>query len=251
MTKSFLLALQLVLLHAVGSAQEEPKVVRIFGRAIQLNGSRAVRDVLVQRIEIDGPSDVKSAYTNAQGMFSLLVPTGKTYRVWFGHNFKTPPKTVNAVAGEDIDLGDLVFEYCPIPHYSSPVPPTSILELKGKLKPNQIIIEKQKATVEEGNRIRTYEAVVPRGSWISVFEYPQCWTGPSLDRRADWQQSCTLTFNQYVSVESFVGGKVRAIRVIDHEPHLTAAQIKEEVQRVWFGVFRDATCSIGWSEGNN
>ena len=61
----------------------------------------------------------------------------------------------------------------------------------------------------------------------------------------------TLTFNQYVSVESFVGGKVRAIRVIDHEPHLTAAQIKEEVQRVWFGVFRDATCSIGWSEGNN
>ena len=194
MTKSFLLALQLVLLHAVGSAQEEPKVVRIFGRAIQLNGSRAVRDVLVQRIEIDGPSDVKSAYTNAQGMFSLLVPTGKTYRVWFGHNFKTPPKTVNAVAGEDIDLGDLVFEYCPIPHYSSPVPPTSILELKGKLKPNQIFIEKQKATVEEGNRIRTYEAVVPRGSWISVFEYPQCWTGPSLDRRADWQQSCTLTF---------------------------------------------------------
>ena len=169
MTKSFLLALQLVLLHAVGSAQEEPKVVRIFGRSIQLNGSRAVRDVLVQRIEIDGPSDVKSAYTNAQGMFSLLVPTGKTYRVWFGHNFKTPPKTVNAVAGEDIDLGDLVFEYCPIPHYSSPVPPTSILELKGKLKPNQIIIENRKLQLKrviESERMKQLSHEV-RGSACS------------------------------------------------------------------------------------
>lgn len=60
-----------------------------------------------------------------------------------------------------------------------------------------------------------------------------------------------IHFDQYLTVESFVGGKVRVIRVVRHDPKLTASQIREEVRKVWLGRFWFAASSIMWSEGNH
>lgn len=57
-------------------------------------------------------------------------------------------------------------------------------------------------------------------------------------------------FDRYLSVESFVGGKAKSIRVVRYDPKLTPSQIREEVRKVWLGVFRYATSNITWAEGN-
>jgi hypothetical protein len=56
--------------------------------------------------------------------------------------------------------------------------------------------------------------------------------------------------DRFVSIESFVGGKVNVIRVISYDTRLTPSQIRDEVRRVRLGLFCDATSSITWSEGN-
>ena len=72
----------------------------------------------------------------------------------------------------------------------------------------------------------------------------------SLNRRSEWEELPAVEFDHYLSVESFVGGRVRTIRVIRRDPRLTPEQIRDEVMRVWLGVFWNITRSIGWQEGN-
>ena len=52
----------------------------------------------------------------------------------------------------------------------------------------------------------------------------------------------------YITVESFVGGEVKVIRVVGYDPKLMPSQIREEVRKVWLGVFWFAGSSIMWSE---
>ena len=59
-----------------------------------------------------------------------------------------------------------------------------------------------------------------------------------------------VTFDRFLTVESFVGGKVKVIRVVRYDPKLTPSQIRDEVRKVWLGVFSFASASIMWSEGN-
>src|SRR5215475_7201232 len=79
-------------------------------------------------------------------------------------------------------------------------------------------------------------------------------TCPSLDRRSEWESFCSIFFGRYLSIESFVGGNVKLIRVVRYgslfTPNLTPSQIKDEIRRVWFGRFHRATCSIDWAEMN-
>lgn len=60
-----------------------------------------------------------------------------------------------------------------------------------------------------------------------------------------------ISFDRYLTVESFVGGKVELIRVVHYDPRLTPPQIRDEVRKVWLGIFWFATSSIMWDEGNS
>jgi len=59
-----------------------------------------------------------------------------------------------------------------------------------------------------------------------------------------------VRFDHFLSIESFVGGRVKSIHVVRYDSQLTMSQIREEVQKVWLSVFADAAAAIGWSEGN-
>ena len=58
-----------------------------------------------------------------------------------------------------------------------------------------------------------------------------------------------IMLDRPVSIESFVGGKVKAIRV-QYDPTLTPSQIRDEVRKVWLGLLSEAYSSIMWSEMN-
>jgi len=79
-------------------------------------------------------------------------------------------------------------------------------------------------------------------------DLPPCWTGPSLDNRADWEALFDIMFDRYVSIESFVGGKVKLIRVSRYDPNLRPSKVRDEVRRAWFGIFWHATSAITWAE---
>lgn len=57
-------------------------------------------------------------------------------------------------------------------------------------------------------------------------------------------------FPHPVSLESFVGGKMKLIRVVRYDPSLTPRQIRDEVRTVWLGYVGLAASSIIWSEMN-
>jgi hypothetical protein len=65
-------------------------------------------------------------------------------------------------------------------------------------------------------------------------------------------QLCEAMLERYVSVESFVGGRVKSIRVVRSRPDekLTPVQLREEVRKVWLSRFWHASCGIEWAEAN-
>jgi hypothetical protein len=127
-------------------------------------------------------------------------------------------------------------------------PPTAH-DLVGDLKPDQIIIEPQnewwsaKMDLPES----TYTESVGPGKDVDL---PPCWTAPSLENRKYWEPWPMIMLDRPVSIESFVGGKVKAIRVQEYDPGLTPPQVRDEVRRVWLGLFTEAYSSIIWSEMN-
>jgi hypothetical protein len=57
--------------------------------------------------------------------------------------------------------------------------------------------------------------------------------------------------DRYRTVEAFLGGKAKAIRVVRFlgtRPPETA-EIQSRIMEVWAGVFRSASCGINWAEG--
>jgi hypothetical protein len=194
-------------------------------------------------------------FTDSDGGFTVLGELRKTYRISLGPGFKTPPKVVRVDAAQDVDIGDMVLQKCVNLRGPYAKPPDSPHELVGHLRLEQIFIERQQAN---GNFVglSTWTGL-PSPAWPSFsgvgsnasVEFPQCWSGPTLDRRGEWESLCEVSFNQFLSIEDFVGAKVRTIRVVNHDPRLTADQIKEEVRKVWLGIFHYATCHIEWAEG--
>lgn len=51
-----------------------------------------------------------------------------------------------------------------------------------------------------------------------------------------------------MTVEEFVGGKVKYIRVNRYDPKLSPEQIRERVRTSWLGIFNTASRFIRWSE---
>jgi hypothetical protein len=74
---------------------------------------------------------------------------------------------------------------------------------------------------------------------------------PTLKHRDS--PGCFLQFDHFKSVQEFLGGKVRTIRVLRAvqnrgQSRLTPADVQTSVLEAWVGIFRDGSCAIDWDE---
>jgi hypothetical protein len=230
------------------TATDEPtKSVRISGRLVFPDGSPASFGIRMARIDPDGFKDEDTTTVGRDGRFMFMAVLGYRYRISLAAGgMKTPPRTADITTSKDVDIGDMVFEYCPAVTTSIPKPPT-VSELVGDLRPEQIVIEPQQP-------VNPYRPVadLPPANYKpnNALELPPCWSGPSLEKRQEWESFPMISFDRYMTVESFVGGKVKVIRVVGYDPKLTPSQIRQEVRKVWLAVFWFGASSIMWSEGN-
>ena len=246
------LAIIAVLLPVAGLAQSTPdkpaESVRITGRVVFPDGNPVSVPVTIARIEGGFLTHGSSVITDVDGVFSLVVEPGYQYRIHLrGYGIKNQ-RTADTTSGKDLDVGDLVFEKCAI---VGPLmgKPSTAHDLVGDLKLDQIIIDPQnewwsaKMDLPES----TYTESVGPGKDVDL---PPCWTAPSLENRKYWEPWPMIMLDRPVSIESFVGGTAKAIRVQQYDPALTPSQIRDEVRKVWLGLFTEAYSSIMWSEMN-
>ena len=223
------------------------------------------------------PIDIQ---TDWNGVFAFHAVQPGRYKLQFLIGGFKAPYPIDVTAGKDIDIGVVTLERCPaFGDLAAPGRPASA-PLRGDLKLEQIVIEAREP--DDGNWGTMDLPGLDAAN--TAFEEPACWPGMvSLNRREEWEGLCQIYFTDYVSIEAFLGHdtlfggkgfqlpkpafgwepfakaeaipadrKVRAIRVtrVRSDPPLTPAQIKQEVRRVWLGVFWDASCYLGWAEGN-
>lgn len=221
--------------------------VRISGRLVSSDGRPISFGVQLSRSDDDRIE--KTASAGADGTFSFIVPVGQKCRISLGSGVKTAARVVDTDNGKDIDLGDMVFERCPGRDFRLPKAPATA-PMIGNLKLDQVVIEPQQ--LPRDSKL-FFSVRTPEPPPYKYVEPPQCWSGvASADHRAEWEGLGvgSLTFDRYVSVEEFVGGKVRSIHVTQYDPKLTPEQIRNEVRKVWLGIFWRAASTIGWAEGN-
>lgn len=227
--------------------------VRISGRVVLPGGQPVGFHVRMAEVAPDGLKDEVATQADGQkGLFTFIGKPGTTYRIYLGSMYKTPPRTVDTGAGDDVDIGDLVLEYCPpTAGYRIPPKPPVSPQLAGDLQLDQIYVEPQQPSPVRGGN--SFFLSLPPSKFPESpnrVELPQCWSGPSLDRREEWERLPIVQFDHWLSIESFVGGRVKAIRVVGYNPALSPSEIKQEVRSVWLGQFWNVSSVIGWSEGN-
>jgi hypothetical protein len=222
--------------------------VHISGRVMFPEGGPVSVHVRMARIEPDGLlTDEQFVLTDSHGVFTFFGTPGKRYRIDLdGYGVRTR-KTVDIARGKDIDVGDMIFEKCPAVSHAVPKAPTSP-ELLGILKSEQIVIELQSVPRGGSGFVPLRPAALTNHKLNSAVDLPPCWSGPSLDKRTEWEPLFDIIFDRYVSIESFVGGKVKMIRVIRYDPNLTPSKVRDEVRKAWFGIFWHATSAITWAE---
>src|ERR1017187_1643209 len=113
---------------------EPVKTVRISGRLVSPDGNPVSFAVRISKMERDGPPNEITAISDGHGLFTFLAESHHKYRIWLGAGMKTAPKMVDTASGTDIDVGDIIFEYCPAANFSMPNPPPSQPQLVGDLK---------------------------------------------------------------------------------------------------------------------
>jgi hypothetical protein len=221
------------------------KSVRISGRVIFPDGRPVSFGVQLSRS--DDHLIEKTASAGADGIFSFIVPEGQKYRISLGSGMKTASKVADTANGKYIDVGDMVLEYCPGREFAIPKsPPTA--PMIGGLNLDQIVIEPQQPASDG----KTFSSVrAPEPPPYKYVEPSQCWSSfASADHRAEWEDAGvgSLSFDRYISIEEFVGGNVKSIHVTQYDPILTPEQIRDEVRKVWFGIFWHAASGTMWSE---
>jgi hypothetical protein len=222
-------------------------LVHISGRIVDDTGPRSV-GVRMARVVGHDLTDEKTVTTGRDGIFVFLGVPGNKYRIDLPTYGVRIQRTVVPASAKDLDLGDLVFERCPDVYFRTPKAPDTP-EFRGDLKIGQIVIEPQKLANGQLSIVDAYQVLgAPTNDLNGLAELPPCWLGPSLEKRGEWEALCSITFDRYLSIESFVGGKVKSIRVIRYDPKLTLSQIQDEVFKAWLGAFSNATCSITWAE---
>lgn len=249
-----IVALYLAVLPVAGLAQTAPdkpaESVRITGRVVFPESGPVSAYVRVERIEPDGfLTNEKTALTDSHGVFTFLATPHEKYRLdldVYGVRTRT---TVDTTSGKDVDVGDLIFEKCPPVNFSIPKAPTSQPQLVGDLTLDEIVIEPQQPVNGPGRGIAAPEPPATQGPGPNhLVGLPPCWSWPSLDNRVDWEALPDIMFDRYLSIESFIGGKVKLIRVVRYDPKATPSQIRDGVRKAWFGIFWHATSAITWAE---
>ena len=182
----------LLAFNGAGSAQTTPdepaKSVRISGRVIFPAGNPVSASVRMAQIKPEGLRDETSVQTDSHGIFRFVGAAARNYRIYLGNAFsgyKTPPKTVSTADGQDIDVGDMIYEHCPAVGFGIPKAPMSA-EFVGDLKPEQIIIEPQTPSGAAGFLPLQSTAPINRKP-DNTIDLPQCWPGPSINNRAEWE----------------------------------------------------------------
>lgn len=118
---------------AFGQAKpEEPiKPAHISGRLVTLDGNPVSFPVRISKLDWDVPPNELTAMADGHGVFTFLAESNRKYKIWLGAGMKTAPRMVDTANGKDIDVGDLVFEYCPPVNASAPMRPVSQPQLIG------------------------------------------------------------------------------------------------------------------------
>jgi hypothetical protein len=254
---ALLLAIASTTAYRQANPDEPAKSVQVSGRVV-FPGGHVESGLSVQVEEIDPgggtPNHPGPVITDTRGVFMFSGSLGATYCVslgpGLGPSVQTPPKTIQITSEKAVDIGDMVFEKIPAIHGTYANPPTTPPPLIGNLKLEQIVIEPQRFTNDAWARAAEFQAGGANSVWTnSPVESPKCWS-LSLAQRQQWEGLCAIEFTQFLSIEEFVGGKVKTIRVVRYDPRLTPDQIKAEVRKVWLGIFHYATCQPGWAEGN-
>lgn len=226
------------------------KSVRISGRAISPDGGGVSIGVQMVRIASDGvtvESPVETVKAGPNGVFTFFGAPSTQYRI-SRECVVTPTKDVFTGSGKNnVNVGNMVVNNRVPMAITVSVPPSS--DLVADLTPEQIVTEPQKA-VDRGSASFPHFSPVPTPPSSKAATLTQCLFAPSLDRRAEWKSFPIVSFNRPLSIELFVGGSVKLIRVVHYDPRLSPSQIREEVRRVWLSKFRDATTIITWSEGS-
>lgn len=221
-----------------GTAQSVPKSVRISGRTTSPDGGRVSIEVRMVRIASDGvtvESPIQTVKAGPNGVFTFFGAPSTKYRVSLECGL-TPAKDVFTGSGKNnVNVGNMVFDNRPPMAITVLVPPTS--DLVADLKPEQIVIEPQKAVDRGSGSFPQFSLVQPALPSGKAANLTQCLYAPSLDRRTEWEAFPLVNFSRLLSIGSFVGGRVRLIRVVRYNPTLSPLQIRGEVRKVWRGRF--------------
>jgi hypothetical protein len=204
-------------------AHDEPaKAVHISGRVTDVKG-RPLGGAMLSLVPLD-PGDTAPPVTAIAKYDGLVVFAGapKRYKLSVpGGEFKIVPATLN-IDARDIEVGDIIVQP----------------DVRNDLKLEQIIVDPG--------------VLKNRSSSLGPILSPptiglEGWRQPIVP----FTSACNVHFDRYRTVEAFLGGKVKTIRVVrfagSSEPK--PAEIQSRIMEVWLGVFRDASCGITWSEG--
>jgi len=207
-------------LNCAGLAQPTAtNSVKISGRIVDANGPMSVV-VRMTRIVGHDLVDEKTVISSRDGRFTFLGVPGNKYRIYLPEYLVRIQKTVDTASGKDVELGDLAFERCGDVYFGTPPKAPTSPPSHGDLKVGQILIEPQNLAQDQWNIVDAPQSPTALADLNGLAELPPCWPGPSLDKRPEWEAMCSIDLDRYVSVESLVGGKVKSIRVVRHDPNL-------------------------------
>jgi hypothetical protein len=219
-------------LAAAGFAQVTPDKpaagVHISGRVVDAKG-RPLGHLLLHLAPLD-PSDTTApilVQTRYDGLVSLSGVLPKKYRFVNPYSaFEIIPAAVDVGAKDDVEVGDIIIQP----------------DVTTDLRLEQIIVDSL-----------LIEKASPSSHGLGAIPFPLANGHEAADRQPGSNSSdCNpfLGLGRYQTVEAFVGGKVKAIRVVRFSgPSETKpAEIQSRVMEVWSGVFTYPSCYQAWSE---
>jgi len=154
----------------------------------------------------------------------------RKYRIWLGPGYRTAAIIVDTTSGKDHDLGDLSLERCPSEASTPPKTQRPQTGPAADLMLEQIVIDFP-VSLNKDALPEDFQTTSDRRS-NKVADPPPCWLGMwSLGEKAQWGNLCTVQFREPVSLQSFIGDKVKSIRVVRTAayPKLTLTQIRERL----------------------
>jgi hypothetical protein len=222
----------LVLLPGAGFGQatrDKPtRGVHISGRVIDAKGRPLSVVLSLMPLDRDDATAPITVSTRYDGLVSFSDVPQKKYKLAVpGGLFKILPPTLDVGAGDVAEIGDIVVQP----------------DVTTDLKLEQIIVD---PLVIKNNAPRPFIM----GSTSSSLAPLAILSGISNQRPEPLSLTCGVHSDRFQTVEAFLGGKVKAIRVVRFlgSSEATPAEIQSRTMEVWLGVFRSAYCFMAWSE---